>query len=132
MTAEFREMWADVKTPLEADLPKLLAARAYHNFCRCDRALIVLTFRLVFSSSRCRSSLHKFVVGHKVDPRETAKKTAVKGPNKKKKRTGARNVSKLTNVHLLEKVSLLFRILDVISPDRVTQGIDLSKDYVPE
>ncbi|GHJ89441.1 hypothetical protein NliqN6_5843 [Naganishia liquefaciens] len=76
---EFREMWADVKTPVEADLPKLLAA-----------------------------------LGHKVDPRETAKKTAVKGPSKKKKRTGARNVSKLTNVHLLEK------------------GIDLSKDYVPE
>ncbi|KAI5450179.1 hypothetical protein NCC49_003328 [Naganishia albida] len=76
---EFREMWADVATPLDADLPKLLAA-----------------------------------LGHKVDPRETAKKTAVKAPGKKKKRTGARNISKLTNVHLLEK------------------GIDLSQDYVPE
>ncbi|KAJ9097330.1 hypothetical protein QFC20_006243 [Naganishia adeliensis] len=73
------EMWADVATPLDADLPKLLAA-----------------------------------LGHKVDPRETAQKTAVKASGKKKKRTGARNISKLTNVHLLEK------------------GIDLSQDYVPE
>jgi hypothetical protein len=31
-------------------------------------------------------------------------KTAIKAPGKKKKKTGARNVSKLTNVHLLEKV----------------------------
>ena len=44
------------------------------------------------------------IVGHKVDPRETAQKTAVKASGKKKKRTGARNISKLTNVHLLEKV----------------------------
>ncbi|KAJ9095282.1 hypothetical protein QFC21_005648 [Naganishia friedmannii] len=69
---EFREMWADVKTPADADLPKLLAA-----------------------------------LGHKVDPRDSAKTTAVKAPGKKKKKGGAgsRSVSKLTNVHLLEKAS---------------------------
>lgn len=60
-----------------------------------------LTLSLAGTSSGFSAVL---TVGHKVDPRETAKKTAVKGPTKKKKRTGARNVSKLTNVHLLEKV----------------------------
>jgi hypothetical protein len=78
------------------------------------------------------TALRQLVVGHKVDPRETAKKTAVKGPNKKKKRTGARNVSKLTNVHLLEKVCLLCPTFIVLLSDCVMQGIDLSKDYVPE
>lgn len=81
-------MWADVATPLDADLPKLLAARTYH-----------------FPPHHTSRSLYVLApVGHKVDPRETAKKTAVKAPGKKKKRTGARNLSKLTNVHLLEKV----------------------------
>jgi hypothetical protein len=51
------------------------------------------------------------IVGHKVDPRETAQKTAVKASGKKKKRTGARNISKLTNVHLLEKVGTRYWFL---------------------
>lgn len=103
-------MWADVKTPLEADLPKLLAARTYTSVIILSHELIISVSDRSFLSLWLVLFVVAVAVGHKVDPRETAKKTAVKGPNKKKKRTGARNVSKLTNVHLLEKVRLLWNI----------------------